>query len=60
MTISPSNPPWTDDTVERNMKPRRLYCPICKYTIISKIPAAHCGDCNASLVTVLNTSGNLD
>lgn len=46
MTISPSD----NGT---NLKPRKLFCPKCKTTIISDEPAARCVECNQKLITVV-------
>lgn len=50
---SPSNPPFTHEEHPVNLKPREVYCEKCKYTIVSDLPGARCGDCNSKLITVI-------
>lgn len=36
-----------------NIKPRKLWCPTCKTTVISTVPAGACNKCGDKLITVI-------
>jgi len=47
MTISPSDKPT-------NIKPREVWCPTCKKTVVSDEPSPVCNDCfGVTMITVL-------
>lgn len=57
MTTYPSKPdnirkPYTDSEQEYNMKPREVYCKICKYTTWTNLPGPRCGGCKSYLISV--------
>jgi hypothetical protein len=44
--------PTTDSIGEFNLKPRLVYCNLCKYEIMTSIPGPKCGQCGKYLITV--------
>lgn len=59
MTTFPSKPdsisdPYTNNEGEHCMKPRLVYCKNCKYTVVTDMPGAKCGECKKFLITMLS------
>lgn len=42
--------------MEYNLRPRELWCPICKTNIFTKENGAICVTCNSNLITVLHST----
>ena len=43
--------PYTESSLECNYRYREVYCPECKYTIITNLPGPKCGKCHSNLIT---------
>jgi Zn finger protein HypA/HybF involved in hydrogenase expression len=48
-----TNPPYTDNKVNTNHKPRLVTCPKCLYDIETDLPNPKCGDCKSQLITII-------
>ena len=59
---TPNNPPYSEhpNPATTNIAPRAVYCEQCKYTIITNLPGAKCGDCRMNLITIVRHNGTFD
>lgn len=49
---APLKKPYTESTIEYNLKPTLVYCESCKYQVISHLVNPKCGDCKRNLIVV--------
>lgn len=49
-------PCYSDSTLQWNIKPRKVTCPVCAYEVITELAGPKCGHCRSQLITVMERS----